>query len=56
MTLIVEKKHELVFNNMLKSSRPLAVLILASREILNKNVDDMIRELNLCNFYTKCRN
>ena len=33
---------------MLKSSRPLAVLILASREILNKNVDDMIRELNLC--------
>ena len=43
------EKHELVFNNMLKSSRPLAVLILASREILNKNVDDMIRELNLCN-------
>ena len=42
------EKHELVFNNMLKSSRPLAVLILASREILNKNVDDMIRELNLC--------
>ena len=42
------EKHELVFNNMLQSSRSLAVLILASREILSKNVDDMIRELNLC--------
>ena len=42
------EKHELVFHNMLMSPRPFAVLILASRGILNKNVDDMIQELNLC--------
>ncbi len=42
------EKSELVFNNMLNSARPLSVLILASRKILQKNVDDMIQELNLC--------
>lgn len=42
------EKHELVFHNMLQSSRPLSVLVLASRGILNKNVDNMIQELNLC--------
>lgn len=42
------EKHELVFNNMLMSMRPLSVLVLASKGILEKNVDDMIAELNLC--------
>jgi hypothetical protein len=42
------EKRRLVFNNMMFSSKPLAVLILASRCILKKNVEEMISELNLC--------
>ena len=42
------EKHELVYNNMLLSEKPIAVLILASRKLLKKNVDEMIEELNVC--------
>ena len=42
------EKSQLVFNNILLSPKPISVLILASRCILQKNVDTMIKELNLC--------
>ena len=42
------EKYELVYNNMLLSTKPISVLVLASRGILNKNVDEMIEELNIC--------
>ena len=42
------EKYELVFNNMLMSPRPISVLVLASKGVLEKNVDEMIKELNLC--------
>jgi sulfatase maturation enzyme AslB (radical SAM superfamily) len=42
------EKSELVYRNMLLSKVPIAVLILASPEVLTKNVDEMIMTLNLC--------
>ena len=42
------EKSQLVFNNILLSPKPISILILASQCILQKNVDTMIEELNLC--------
>jgi sulfatase maturation enzyme AslB (radical SAM superfamily) len=42
------EKSDLVFQNMLMSKKPIAVLILASKDIINKNVDEMIQQLNMC--------
>jgi len=42
------EKSDLVFNNMLQSKVPIAVLILASQKVIQMNVDDMIQKLNLC--------
>lgn len=42
------EKSELVFRNMLLSKVPIAVLILASPKVLQKNVDEMISLLNMC--------
>lgn len=41
------EKNEIVFQNMMFSPNPIAVLILASPKVLEMNVDDMIRELNM---------
>lgn len=43
------EKSELVFNNMLMSPKPIAVLILASKEVLDMDVEEMIQQLNMCN-------
>ncbi|MBI19542.1 MAG: hypothetical protein CMB73_03095 [Euryarchaeota archaeon] len=43
------EKSDLVFNNMLMSPKPIAVLILASKKVLEMNVDEMIQQLNMCN-------
>lgn len=42
------EKSDLVYKNMLLSPVPIAVLVLASPEVLNKNVDEMITQLNAC--------
>ena len=42
------EKQQLVFQNMLMSPVPIAVLILASEEVLNMSIDSMISELNMC--------
>lgn len=42
------EKHELVFQNMMMSPVPIAVLILASPRVLEMNVDSMISLLNTC--------
>jgi MoaA/NifB/PqqE/SkfB family radical SAM enzyme len=42
------EKSDTVFNNMLQSPVPIAVLILASQKVIEMNVDDMINKLNLC--------
>ena len=42
------EKSELVYRNMMLSKVPMAVLILASPKVLEKNVDEMIMMLNLC--------
>jgi sulfatase maturation enzyme AslB (radical SAM superfamily) len=42
------EKHELVFQNMMMSTVPIAVLVLASPRVLEMNVDDMISMLNMC--------
>ena len=41
------EKHELVFQNMMMSPKPIAVLILASPRVISLNVDEMIQRLNL---------
>ena len=46
------EKSDLVFNNMLMSSKPIAVLILASKKVLEMDVDEMIQQLNMCNQVT----
>lgn len=46
------EKSDLVFNNMLMSPKPIAVLILASKKVLEMNVDEMIQQLNMCNQVT----
>ena len=43
------EKSDLVFNNMLMSPKPIAVLILASKKVLEMDVDEMIQQLNMCN-------
>jgi len=42
------EKHDRVFNNMLQSPVPIAVLVLASPKVLAMDVDSMIQQLNLC--------
>ena len=42
------EKNDVVFNNMLRSQNEISVLVLASRKVIEMNVDDMINELNLC--------
>lgn len=42
------EKSELVYKNMLMSPVPIAVLILASPEVIEKDVDEMIAMLNMC--------
>ncbi len=42
------EKSELVYKNMMLSKVPIAVLILASPKVLEKNVDEMIMMLNMC--------
>jgi len=42
------EKHDRVYQNMLQSPVPIAVLVLASPKVLAMNVDDMITELNFC--------
>ena len=41
------EKHELVFQNMMMSPKPIALLILASPKVISLNVDEMIQRLNL---------
>jgi MoaA/NifB/PqqE/SkfB family radical SAM enzyme len=42
------EKSELVYKNMLLSPVPIAVLILASPEVIEKDVEEMITMLNMC--------
>jgi hypothetical protein len=46
------EKSELVFQNMLLSPVPMAVLILASPEVIKKDVEEMIALLNMCSAIT----
>ena len=46
------EKSELVYKNMLMSPVPIAVLILATPEVINKDVDEMITMLNMCSSVT----
>ena len=41
------EKHDLVYQNMMMSPKPIAVLILASPRVISLNVDEMIQRLNL---------
>jgi sulfatase maturation enzyme AslB (radical SAM superfamily) len=41
------EKSDLVYQNMLLSTKPIAVLILASPEVLKMDVDEMIKDLNI---------
>ncbi len=41
------EQHERVWNNMVKLNRPFSILILASKELIKKDVDEMICQLNL---------
>lgn len=43
------EKSSIVYSNMLMSPKPIAVLILASKKVLEMNVDEMIEQLNMCN-------
>lgn len=40
------EKHELVFTNMLTLNKPFTILILASPDVINQNVDELIETLN----------
>ena len=42
------EKSDKVFQNMLMSPVPIAVLVLASPEVVNMDIDRMISELNMC--------
>ena len=42
------EKSDLVYNNMIMSPVPIAVLILASEKVIKMNVNEMILKLNLC--------
>lgn len=46
------EKHELVYQNMLLSPVPIAVLILASKNVIEKDVEEMIALLNMCRAIT----
>jgi sulfatase maturation enzyme AslB (radical SAM superfamily) len=46
------EKSDLVFRNMLLSPVPIAVLILASKNVLQKDVEEMIGLLNMCSAIT----
>lgn len=41
------EKHDLVYQNMMMSPKPIALLILASPRVISLNVDEMIQRLNL---------
>jgi MoaA/NifB/PqqE/SkfB family radical SAM enzyme len=41
------EKHELVFRNMTQLQRPFSILMLASNDLMSKNVPEMIETLNL---------
>ena len=42
------EKNELVYKNMLLSEKPLSVLILASPKVIEKDVEEMIKLMNMC--------
>ena len=42
------EKSDVVFNNILQSRKPISILILASKQVIDMDVDLMIHELNLC--------
>lgn len=42
------EKHDKVFYNMLQSPVPIAVLILASKQVIDMDVDMLINQLNVC--------
>jgi ACT domain-containing protein len=42
------EKHETVFQNMMMSEVPIAVLILATPEVIRMDVEEMISTLNMC--------
>ena len=42
------EKSDLVYKNMLMSPVPVAVLILATPEVINKDVEEMVTMLNMC--------
>lgn len=46
------EKHELVFKNMMISPVPIAVLILASKNVVQMDVEEMISLLNICRAIT----
>lgn len=46
------EKHELVFKNMMISPVPIAVLILASKNVIKMDVEEMISMLNICRAIT----
>ena len=43
------EKSDLVYQNMMQSKAPIAVLILATPQVINMDVDYMINMLNMCN-------
>lgn len=43
------EKSELVFKNIMLSTKPLSVLVLANKQVIQYDVDYMISMLNLCN-------
>lgn len=46
------EKSSQVFNNMLQARDELAVLVLASKDVISMDVDNMINELNMCSAIT----
>lgn len=46
------EQHDRVWNNMLKLPKEFSILILASKDIIQKNVDELILQLNLLNNLT----
>lgn len=42
------EKHERVWDNLMYSRKPVALLILASPKVIEMDVDDMIQQINLC--------
>lgn len=43
------EEHEKVFRNMALLNKPFSILMLASRELMNQNIDDMVLTLNTLN-------